>query len=89
MPLLDTGLSRLRAGEFLRIEDGAGRSLAVFDGLVWVTQDGDPCDAFVARGQTFTLDRQGLAVIEALTDTRLIVLEGESANGAEDDRAVA
>lgn len=86
---LDLALSRLQAGEFLRVEDGAGQSVAVFDGLVWVTQDGDPRDAFVAKGETFTLDRPGLAVIEALTDTHLIVFENESANGTADDGAFA
>ena len=84
-----TTLSRLRAGEFLRIEDGAGRSVSVFDGLVWVTQVGDPLDAFVSKGETFTLDRAGLTVIEALTDTRLTVLEAEPAYGDADDRAFA
>ena len=84
-----TTLSRLRAGEFLRIEDGAGRSVSVFDGLVWVTQVGDPLDAFVSKGETFTLDRAGLTVIEALTDTRLTVLETEPAYGDADDRAFA
>ena len=82
-------VSQLRAGEFMRIQDGAGQSVAVFDGLVWVTQDGDPRDAFVARGEIFALDRPGLTLIEALADTRLLVLERELASGAESDREFA
>jgi Protein of unknown function (DUF2917) len=82
-------LSQLHPGEFIRIQDGAGQSVAVFDGLVWVTQDGDPRDAFVARGEIFALDRPGLTLIEALTDTRLLVLERELSYGAEDDREFA
>lgn len=86
---LNMVLTPLHAGEFLRIQDGAGQSVAVFDGLVWVTQDGDPRDEFVANGETFMLDRPGLAVIEALADTRLLVLQREPAYGVEDDREFA
>jgi Protein of unknown function (DUF2917) len=67
-------LSRLGSGELMKIRDGEGQTLAVFDGLVWVTQDGDPRDAFIAKGETFTLDRSGTAIVEALKDTRLAVL---------------
>ena len=45
-----------------------------FEGLVWVTQDGDPRDAFVAKGGVFEFDREGLAVVEALKESRLAVL---------------
>ncbi len=50
----------------MKIRDGKGQILAVFDGLVWVTQDGDPRDAFVAKGGVFTFDRPGLAIVEAV-----------------------
>lgn len=82
-------LSRLGAGEFLRIRDGIGQTLAVFDGLVWITQAGDPRDSFVARGETLTLDRPGLALVEALANTRLAVLAAEAEDAAEDERAPA
>jgi hypothetical protein len=42
--------SRLKAGEFLKIHDGKGRILAVFEGLVWVTQYEDLRDDFVGKG---------------------------------------
>jgi hypothetical protein len=67
-------LEHLGPGELRKIHDGGGQTLAVFDGLVWVTQAGDPRDAFVASGGAFTFDRPGLAVIEAVTDARLAVL---------------
>jgi hypothetical protein len=84
---LESTLTQLHAGELLRIEDGAGQSVAVFDGLVWVTQDGDPRDAFVTKGQTIMLDRPGLALVEALTNTRLIVLEGLASEEAANESA--
>jgi hypothetical protein len=53
------------------------QTLAVFDGLVLITQSGDPCDSFVAKGETFTFDRSGLALVEAVTDARLAMLAAE------------
>lgn len=86
---LDQRLSRLAAGEFLRIRDGIGQTLAVFDGLIWITQSGDPCDSFVAKGETFTFDRSGLALVEAVTDARLAMLAAEPERGGSYENAIA
>jgi hypothetical protein len=86
---LDQRLSRLAAGEMLRVRDGIGQTLAVFHGLVWITQAGDPCDSFVAQGETFTFDRPGLALVEAVTDTRLAMLAAEPERGAAHERVFA
>ncbi len=67
-------LARLVPGQVLKIRDGKGQMLAVFEGLVWVTQAGDPRDAFVTKGGVFEFDREGLAVVEALKESRLAVL---------------
>ena len=82
-------LERLGAGEFVKIRDGGGQTLAVFDGLVWITQAGDPRDAFLSRGGAFTFDRPGLAIVEAVTDAQFAVLTPLHAEGYEDDRAAA
>ena len=82
-------LERLAAGEFLKIRDGGGQTLAVFEGLVWVTQDGDPRDAFVTRGGAFTFDRPGLAIIEAMSDAQLAVLVPAPEEANDDERAPA
>lgn len=74
MKPIDFGPTRLRQGATLRIHEGEGRSIAVFNGLVWITQEGDPRDAFIASGQTFTIDRPGLVLVDAMNDTDLIVL---------------
>jgi hypothetical protein len=70
---LNAALARLDTGTYLRIPDPAGRTLAVLNGLVWVTQDGDPRDAFIASGETFEFNRPGLAIVEAMSETRLAV----------------
>lgn len=74
MSPIDFGSTRLRQGATLRIHEGEGHSIAVFDGLVWITQEGDPRDVFIASGQTFTIDRPGLVLVDAMNDTDLIVL---------------
>ena len=81
-------LARLDPGQFMKIRDGRGQILAVFDGLVWVTQDGDPRDAFVAKGGVFTFDRPGLAIVEAVKESRLAVLATAAEDGAEREAAL-
>ena len=82
-------LARLDAGQVLKMHDAKGRTLAVFDGLVWVTQDGDPRDAFVAKGGVFTFDRPGLAIVEAMKESRLAVLTATAEQDAEHEPVLA
>lgn len=77
-------LARLGPGQYLKVDGSAGQTLAVFDGLVWITQAGDPRDAFVAPGDAFTFDRPGLALIEALSDSRLALLSAIVEDGADE-----
>ena len=67
-------LRHLSPGAMLHIDDGEGQSVVVFKGLLWITQDGDPRDVFVGRGETFTIDRPGRVLIEAIDESRLLVL---------------
>jgi len=82
-------LAQLNPGQFLKVRDAKGQTLAVFDGLVWVTQDGDPRDAFIAKGGVFTFDRPGLAIVEAMQESRLAVLATTSDAGEEREPAFA
>ena len=72
---LDHALTRLDAGRLLRIADPEGRGIAVIGGAVWITQQGDARDLFVAEGESFTFDRPGLALVQALRPSRLLVYE--------------
>src|SRR5262249_33167575 len=45
-----------------------------FRGKLWITQHGDARDHVVASGESFTIDQPGLALIEALEPSSLVVL---------------
>lgn len=76
-------LTELKRDAFLRIVNGSGRSVVVFRGLLWVTQEGDRRDIFLRGGQSFTIDQPGTTIVEALEDSSLLVLDPEPP--AEDD----
>ena len=55
----------LNARELLDITDGEGLAVACVAGVVWVTQSEDPRDIVLKAGETFILDKQGLALVAA------------------------
>ena len=71
---LSHSLLQFGAGEVLRVEGARGRCVVVFHGHVWITQPGDLRDHIVATGESFTFDRPGLALVEALESTSLVIL---------------
>jgi hypothetical protein len=55
-----------------RIDGGKGLQITAVQGVVWVTQANDPRDIVLSRGQSFILDRNGLAVVYALKDAAIV-----------------
>jgi Protein of unknown function (DUF2917) len=53
-------------GQPLRVRNGYGRRIAVLEGNVWVTQDGDPRDVVLGTGEDFLFDRTSAALVSAL-----------------------
>ena len=47
------------------INDGQGLTVTCIDGTVWITQANDPRDIVINAGQSFLLDKQGLALVAA------------------------
>ena len=62
---------KLNERETISVVDGKGARIAVKDGTVWITQEHDPRDVMLQPGESFTLDRNGTAIIEALADTEV------------------
>src|SRR5215831_14225525 len=54
---------RLNTGELLDINDGQGFTIECLEGAVWVTQSNDPRDIVLTAGESFTLDKPGLALV--------------------------
>ena len=71
---LSHSLVRLEAEELFSVEAVRGRCVVLFQGSVWITQQGDLKDYVVRSGESFTFDRRGLALVEALEPTSLAVL---------------
>jgi hypothetical protein len=53
-------------GSLLRIVDGKGLLVEATAGLLWITQERDLRDIIVAAGQSFRLDRNGVALVYTL-----------------------
>ncbi len=62
---LHDGSVQLARHGHLEVLDGRGASVRCLLGSLWLTQDGDPRDVVLEAGDTFTLDRDGLAIIFA------------------------
>jgi hypothetical protein len=55
----------LARGGFVRVEDGRGMLFYVWDGELWITQEGDRRDYLVGAGQWFRIERGGAALAAA------------------------
>jgi hypothetical protein len=68
----------LPGGTLVPFSSTRGERVRVLSGRVWLTEEGDLCDAFLATGEEVALGGHGLAVIEALTPARVQLLESQN-----------
>jgi hypothetical protein len=61
----------LPAGALLRLEGPRGLQVTCETGHVWITEEDQPDDVWLAAGQRVRLVGDGLAVLEAKGDARL------------------
>jgi hypothetical protein len=55
----------LKPRELLDIHDGEGLLVTCVDGVLWITQSNDTDDIVLESGESFVLDRPGLAIVSA------------------------
>ena len=55
----------LKRNQVVIVRGGIGRSIVCDSGTVWVTQDGDVRDIILRAGESFTIDRNGPALVQA------------------------
>jgi hypothetical protein len=70
--LVHGGLAMTR-GSVLRVEDGSDLLVYVWEGELWLTQERDGRDRHLAPGSWFRLDRDGLAVAQALSRSAVTI----------------
>ena len=66
---------RLKTGELLDINDGEGLAVGCLEGAVWITQSNDPRDIVLNAGQSFMLDKPGLALVCAAAGPATVAVE--------------
>lgn len=71
----------LLAGELLRIESPRGLEVHVDEGHLWITEESQPDDVWLAPGQRVRLVGNGLAVIEAKGSARIRIAGNRSTAG--------
>ncbi|RJG06983.1 DUF2917 domain-containing protein [Noviherbaspirillum cavernae] len=60
---------RLQGEQHLAMHDALGWSVRALSGTVWITQDRDPRDVVLQAGESFTLDRNGAALLTPIGRT--------------------
>ena len=61
----------LPAGQLLRLQNPRGLRVTCEAGHLWITEEAQPEDVWLAAGQRVSLVGDGLAVLEAKGDARL------------------
>lgn len=63
----------LAKGQLMSLAGAKGSRIVCHSGNVWITQDGDPRDVVLSRGEAFTLDRAAPTIVSALAPAVLAV----------------
>jgi len=63
----------LKRGTILRLRDRACRTVTARVGSLWITEQASPRDVLLRTGQSFTLTRSGVALVEAISDASVFL----------------
>jgi hypothetical protein len=64
----------LASRETVTLPDVRGATLRITRGTVWITQENDTRDTVLRPGDTWTVERNGLTILEAQGDVTLCVV---------------
>lgn len=65
----------LQRGKFLRLDAAAGKTIRAHAGSLWITEEDSPSDVVLEPGESYRLERTGLALVEAVGDASLTLEE--------------
>lgn len=65
----------LARGEMLRLDDAGRFDVTVESGRVWITEESDVRDTWLAAGECARLEGRGLTLVEATERTRIQIAE--------------
>jgi hypothetical protein len=68
----------LSRGNVVRLRGTRGTTVTARTGAVWITEEESPRDVVLAAGESFTLTRSGLALVQAFRDASIRVDDGQS-----------
>src|ERR1044071_6205892 len=75
-----TGMPR---GSLLLIEHGRGMQIELWDGELWITQEGDTRDHVVRGGTSFRVEHEGIVLANSLKGARITLTAPVPAHYAE------
>jgi Protein of unknown function (DUF2917) len=70
---LNLGGICLKQKQVLKVRSGVGHAIVCDSGALWVTQYRDQRDVVLEAGQSFALDRDGLALVQALEPSAITI----------------
>ena len=63
----------LTRNQVMKVQGGIGHTVVCHRGAIWVTQYGDLRDVVLHAGETFTLDRDGIALMQAFAQSAISI----------------
>ena len=63
----------MKPKQLLKVRDGVGHTVVCHSGSVWVTQERDRRDIVLGAGESFALDRSGLALVLAFEQSAISI----------------